>query len=1110
MTKEQLAQRRAKLADRRAALSLEEVQQLEQRRQGTASQQPQPTLPRAARDGTLPLSFAQERLWFLDQLAPGSAAYNIPSALRLQGTLDVAALEHSLNEIVRRHEAPRTIFALHDEHPIQVITPAAPQTLPPVDLSDLPVTEREARARQIIAEDARRPFDLAHGPLWRAVLLRLDEHDHILLVTLHHIISDGWSIGVLIRELTALYRAFKAGQPSPLPELPVQYVDYAIWQRQWLSGDALAQQLAYWQQQFSGELPALDLPSDRPRPPVQTFRGATHTFQVPLALTQQLLALSHEAGATLFMTLLAAFQTLLHRYTGQTDLIIGTPIANRTRLEIEDLIGFFVNTLALRVNLSGKPTFRELLTQVREVTLGAYAHQDVPFDRLVDELHVPRDLSRTPLFQVMFALQNAPMPAIELPDLHLLPLEAEGATAKFDLTLSLIETADGLQGLFEYNTDLFESATIVRMTIHLLTLLNSLVQRPDVRLSDLALLTAAEQHQLLVEWNATRTDEPREQKVHELVEAQATQTPDTVAVVCEDEHITYGALNQWANQVAHHLHTIGVRPEALIGICLERSVEMIVGVLGILKAGGAYIPLDPAYPPERLAFMLNDSGALVLLTQTALVDLFTDVTAQIVTLPLAEGSVNDASLTFPQVTDQNLAYVIYTSGSTGKPKGVLIQHRSLMNLVQWHQRAFDVSAADHATQLAGWSFDASVWEIWPYLTRGATLHLPDEETRLSPEQLRSWLNAEHITIGFVPTPLAEKMLVLPWPSASSFRTMLTGGDQLHERPQRGTPFALINNYGPTESTVVATSTRITADDPAERMPPIGRPIANAQIYLLDAGLNPTPIGVPGEVYIGGEGLARGYLHRPALTAEKFIPDPFSAQAGRRLYRTGDLARYLPEGQIEFLGRIDQQVKLRGFRIELGEIEATLNQHSTIQQSAVIVREEANGDKRLVAYVVTTDNSLPVSELRQFLQERLPYYMLPAAFVRLVALPLTPNGKLDRKALPDPDRSAAEQESYVAPRTPLEQELAAIWIDILHLERVGIHDNFFAVGGHSLLATQIMTRITQRYQVALPLQALFQTPTIAVLAEKIEMIRWAAQDQAGLTSSDQTAREEGEL
>jgi amino acid adenylation domain-containing protein len=1045
-----------------------------------------PLLP-VSREGKLPLSFAQTRLWFLEQLQPGSA-YNIAAAVRLMGSLHVAALEQSLNEIVQRHETLRTTFTTLSGEPVQVIAPVLALSLPLVDLRQLPEAQQELEVERLASEEAQRPFDPSIGPLLRATLLQLGEAEHVLLLTMHHIVSDGWSMGVLIRELAALYQAFSTGNPSPLPELPIQYADFAHWQHQWLQGEVLETQLVYWQQQLAGAPAVLELPTDRPRPAVQTFRGASQSLALSKSLSQKLKTLSQRCGVTLFMTLLAAFQTLLYRYTGQDDICVGSPIANRNRSETEGLIGFFVNTLVLRTHLAGNLSFQELLERVREVALGAYAHQDLPFEQLVEALQPERSLSHQPLFQVMFALQNAPTEALELPGLTLSSLEIDTATAKFDLTLSMEDTPQGLMGSLEYSTDLFDATTISRMLEHLQTLLEGIVANPQQRLADLPLLTEAERQQLLVEWNRTAMDYPKDVCVHQLFEAQVEQTPEAVAVVFADQQLTYSELNRHANQVAHHLVSLGVGPDVLVGICVERSVEMVVGLLGILKAGGAYVPLDPAYPGERLAFMLEDSEVPILLTQQRLIEGLPKHEAKVVCLDAdwiltaADDTENPTS----NVTPDQLAYVIYTSGSTGQPKGVQIEHRGLLNLVFWHQRAFAVSPADRATQLAGPAFDASVWELWPYLTAGARIYIANEETRVSPVQLRDWLIASAITISFLPTPLAESVLSLEWSSNTALRTLLTGGDKLHNYPPLSIPFELVNNYGPTENSVVTTSCLVLPKERTDITPPIGRPIANTQVYLLDAQMQPVPIGVPGELYIGGAGLARGYLNRPELNAEKFIPNPFSNKPGARLYKTGDLARYLPDSNIEFLGRIDQQVKIRGFRIELGEIESVLQQHPGVQEAVVIAREDVPGNKRLVAYVVVNQTAAPaISQLHQFLKQKLPEYMIPSAIVQLEALPLTPNGKVDRRALRATDTpSPARQDAFVAPRDTLELQLAHVWEDVLNVRPIGVTDNFFNLGGHSLLAVRLIALLGQQFGQNLPLATLFQAPTIEQLASTL--------------------------
>ncbi|MBA2448198.1 MAG: amino acid adenylation domain-containing protein [Chloroflexi bacterium] len=1035
-----------------------------------------------------PLSFAQQRLWFLDQLVPGEPFYNLASALCLSGKLEVAALERSFSEITRRHETLRTTFHPIESRPVQVIAPATPLTLPVVDLSRLPETERDVAAVRLAQEEARRPFDLARGPLLRATLLRLGAEEHVLLLTLHHIASDDWSKGVLNRELAALYEAYAVGRPSPLPEPAIQYADFAVWQRERLRGEALEAQLAYWKRQLAG-LPELDLPAARPRPPVQSFRGDRHSLLLPEALSEALKALSRREGATLFMTLLAAFQTLLARYTGQDDVVVGSPIAGRNRVEIEPLIGFFVNTLVLRTDLSGDPTFRELLARVRNVALGAYGHQELPFEQLVEALQPERDLSRNPLFQVTFVLQNTPSRPLQLRSLAVRPMVVDGAMEKFDLTLSMRETEQGLEGSLRYSTDLFDGPTIARMAGHLRILLEGIVADPDRRLSELPLLTEPEHYQMLVQWNATATEYPSDRCIHELFEAQAARTPDAVAVVFEDRQLTYRELDAHANRLAHHLRGRGVGPEVPVGICVERSLEMVIGLLGILKAGGGYLPLDPTYPTERLAFMLDDARAPVVVTHGRLLEALSDRPARVVCLDTDRDRIARESDGNPisGATAANLAYIIYTSGSTGRPKGVEIRHDSVLNLVAWHQRVYGVTPADRATQLAGPAFDASVWEVWPYLTAGASIHLPDEMTRTSPPKLLEWLAARGITLCFLPTPLAEAVLEGPWPTGLALRALLTGGDQLRRRPREGLPFSVVNHYGPTECTVVTTWGPVSADSETGAPPPIGRPIANTRVYVLDRQLQPVPVGVPGELHIGGDGLAQGYLHRPELTAERFVSDPFGGEPGARLYKTGDLARYCPDGSLEFLGRLDDQVKIRGFRVEPGEVEVVLGQHPAVREAVVLAREDQRGDQRLVAYVVAVQDSTPTpTDLRGFLRAKLPEYMVPAAFVPLAALPLTPNGKVDRRALPAPDRSGPELDSgFVPARTPVEATLARMWAEILGLDRVGIHDDFFALGGHSLLATQLVSRVRDAFRVDLPLRRLFETPTIAGLAEGIE-------------------------
>lgn len=971
---------RAELAERKA-----EIISFLRQANVTTNSTSTPLIP-ISRNGNLPLSFAQQRLWFLDQLVPNNAFYNTPAAVRLTGSLNLAALQETFNEIVRRHAALRTTFATVEGQPVQAIAPTLTLSIPVIDLRQLPAAERDNEARRLTTQEAQRPFDLSKGSLLRVTLLRLEEAEYVLLMILHHIVSDGWSMGVLIREIATLYAAIISEKPSPfLPPLAIQYGDFAFWQRKWLQEVGTTQesplqtQLAYWRQQLDG-ISELNLPTDRPKPAVQTYRGATQFLQLPKSLSEALEALSQQEGVTLFMTLLAAFQTLLHRYTQQEDIAVGSPIANRNRSELEGLIGFFVNSLVLRTNVSGNPTFRELLSRVREVALGAYAHQDLPFEKLVEELHPERNLNQNPLFQVVFALQNAPMEALELPGLTLSPLQfVDTGTTRFDLEFHLWErrqnnglgadSSEGIGGFVVYSTDLFDAVTITRMLGHFQTLLEGIVANPEQRIVELPLLSAAERYQLLVEWNNTQVEYPTDQCIHQLFEAQVKRTPDAIAIVFEDRQLTYRELNSRSNQLARYLQKQGVGAEVLVGLCVERSVEMVVGMLGILKARGAYVPLDSSYPAERLSFMLEDAQVSVLLVQeqlfgrlpNAIASSQPDVTLhkpRIICLDKDWEIITQESEANPvsNVTADNLAYVIYTSGTTGRPKGVQIEHRALLNLVFWHQQEFAVSSHDRATQIAGVAFDACGWEIWPYLTAGASIYFPNNEIRQLPEKLKDWLESKAITISFLPTPLAEKILLLDGWNNSTLRLVLTGGDTLHQYPSPSHPFQVVNNYGPTENTVVTTSGIVPTRESVETYgntsvaPTIGRPIANTQAYILDKHLQPLPIGVAGELYIAGDGLARGYLYNPDFTTERFIPNSFSNQPEARLYKTGDLVRYRPDGNIEFLGRLDEQVKIRGYRIELGEIESVLSQHPTVLQTVVTVREDVLDEKRLVAYV----------------------------------------------------------------------------------------------------------------------------------------------------------------
>ena len=1045
------------------------------------------TIKKAARDKPIPLSFAQRRLWFLEQLEAVEAVYNLPLKLHLSGRLDIAAVKQTLAEIVRRHEILRTTFDVIDGEPAQIIAPEGKIDLAIVDFSAHSPDERTDQTSRFTREEARRPFDLSKGPLLRATLIRLSDEEHVVLLTMHHIISDGWSMSVLMKEMVTLYEAFSTRKASSLAELPVQYADYAIWQRSESRAAVLEEQLSYWKQRLAGSS-ILELPLDYTRPRVQTFNGASQSKELSKTLSAALKALSQREDVTLFMTMLTCFKMLLARYTRQQEIVVGTPVAGRNFLEIENLIGFFINMLALRTDVSGDPSFRELLRRVKESAVEAFEHQDVPFERVVEEVQVERNLDRTPLFQVVFQLQNAAREQMKLPGLSLTSSEpANLEVAKFELTWGIAETPSGLYLMIEYNTDLFQAATIDRMASHFVGLLESIVADPDQRLSALPILSANERQRLLVDWNDTAITFPKDQYVHTLFETEAERSPNTLAVVCGDEQLTYAELNLKANQLAHHLRSLGIGPESLVGVLLERSVPMVVTFLGVLKTGGAYLPLDPAYPRERLAFMLNDSEVTVLLTQPELAHDLGETNAHVICLDRDWETISHQECGNPgvEITPENLAYVIYTSGSTGQPKGVQVPHRGLLNLVHWHHEFYQVIASDRATQLAGVGFDASVWELWPYLTAGACLYIIDDETRNTPEQLQQWLIRNAITISFLPTPLAESVLSLEWPDEARLRAILTGGDKLHVSGPEFAPFALFNNYGPTENSVVATAGSVSLRTPTSRLPDIGRPIANVEVYLLDDQMQPVPPGVGGELYIGGESLARGYLKRAELTAERFLPHPFATQPGARLYRTGDLARYLEDGQIDFLGRLDQQVKVRGYRIELGEIEAVLSMHEKVREAVVAVRTEGN-EKRLVAYVAPAGQDVQIDELRRYLRERLPDYMIPSHFIVLETLPLTANGKIDREALLTLQPTASGPDiASGATGTPVEEILAGIWSEVLNLTNVRVDDNFFDVGGHSLLATQLISRVREAFRIELPLRNLFEEPTVTGLAALIE-------------------------
>ncbi|HEX6288042.1 MAG TPA: amino acid adenylation domain-containing protein, partial [Herpetosiphonaceae bacterium] len=1082
-------------------------------------------LRRVPRDGTrLPLSSAQQRLWFLDQVQPSSTLYSIPLVLRLSGSLDHAALERSLNVIVERHEVLRTTFAYDPDAMLEPYQQIRPPGHVPLPLVALPATADEEYIRQAVLRVVRQPFDFQNGPLLRGTIFQRHPTEHILAFVIHHSIFDGWSQSVLLRELTSLYRGFVEGVEVVLPPLPVQYGDYAMWQRQWLAGcpqgiapgDILGRQLGYWQQQLAN-CPPLDLPLDHPRPTAPSDRGDVVAVPLGAALSTRLRHLSQRLGSTLYMTLLAAWQTLLYRYSGQTDIAVGTPIAGRLRPELEGLIGCFVNTLVLRSSLAGNPRFAEVVARVRATALEAYAHQDLPFEVVVEHIQPERDLGRTPLFQVMFTLQNTPRAAIELPDLTLEPLMLGPHTAKFDLSLSLSETPDGLRGAIEYRTDLFEARTIARMAAHYQILLSAITSDPDQPIDRLPLLAEAERQRLLAR---RPRGAPTPVCVHHLIAAQTARTPDALAVQYQDRTLTYRQLDQRANQIAHHLQSLGVRPDVRVGVCLDRAPELIVALLGILKAGGAYVPLDPTYPQERLFFMAQDAGIAVLITDQALRSSLPCYEGPILWLDRDAALIDRQPLALPDtsVAPDHLMYVIYTSGSTGQPKGVLITHRAVVSYLAGVRHRYTVLPNDRVLLFASIGFDASVEELFVTLTTGATVVLRTDEMLASPQAFMEHCRQWQITVLSLPTAfwhvLADASATGTLDVPPSVRMVIIGGEQAardHVRrwqEQLGDRIALVNVYGPTETTVAATAYVVPSALPADRVDiPIGLPLAHARAYILDRQIQLVPPGLPGELYIGGESLARGYLNRPDLTAERFIPDPFSDEhaqdAGARLYKTGDLVRYGRDGMLVFLGRVDSQVKLRGFRIELSEIEVTLRQHPGVHEAVVLLREDHPGEQQLVAYVVeqratehSEDHASPApahaerepggegltSELREFLGSRLPAYMVPSAFVLLDALPRTPTDKIDRRALPAPTAAPIERQPALAtPHDQWELWLSQLWADLLHRPVVGVTENFFALGGHSLLAVRLMAHVQQRIGRALPLAALIQAPTIRQLA-----------------------------
>lgn len=1079
---------------------------------GSNSESAQPHVPitPVSRDGRLPLSFSQMRLWFLEKLGiGGTSGITIPLAVRLQGQLDVDALTHSIHEVVRRHESLRTQFAEERGKPYQVILPTVDIRLPLVDISMTPAAAQEAAARERIVAEMKRPFSLTQPPLLRALLLKLNDSEHILCINMHHIISDGWSVGVLAQEIATIYQAFVQDQPVPLPELPIQYADFAVWQQQLLQGESLQTYLDYWRPHWLTPPSPLALPTESSTNSGQ-FSNGTERLTIPANVLKELHTLGQQTGASLYMVLLASLNALLYRYTQQTDISVGTYIANRNYQELEPLIGFFLNILVFRIDLSDNPTFRDLLAQARDVTLGAYAHQDIPYEKLLREFQPDRNIGQAMPFQVLLMLQNMPIPTLQMPKLTMHPLDLTGvnAFANYDLTFVLTETGDKLQGFIEYNAQKFDAQVMRHLRQNFEHLLAVIGHVPDTAVSALPLLLPQQEAWLLDEVNQTEADYPQ-RPLHILLAEQANHTPYATAIIAEDRQVTYSELDQRANQLAQRLHQLGVRPGNCVGIALNRTSEMIIALLGTLKAGGAYVPLDPNYPEQRLQYMMNDAGIAVLITEQELVPYLPALPAGIISLLVDDPILDQQSTAPPDITVdmQHLAYIIYTSGSTGTPKGVQVPHQALVQYTSAAVNHFRITPSDRVLQFASISFDAAPEEIYPCLLCGATLVLRNEKMLRSAAAFMEACTQYGITLLDLPTAywhtlvaaLEQEALSIP----PALRLVILGGERAW--PERLAVWKqlapahveIVNTYGPTETTIVATLCSLTGENaPASAAEaPIGRPVANTQVYVLDRQMHPVPWGAMGELYIGGDDVARGYHSRPALTAERFVPNPFrqaEARSGKqtsssRLYRTGDLVRYTGDGQLLFVGRADAQVKLRGFRIELDEISTKLRKLEGVETAVVILREDAPGDKRLVAYVVSTGGEAQINGWRQQLRQTLPDYMLPAHYVILDTLPLTPSGKVDQQALPAPDITARPEleRAYEAPQTLAEEMLADLFTEITGVEKVGIYDNFFELGGHSLLATQLVARISEAFEMEFPLRTFFEAPTIAQLAVAVE-------------------------
>lgn len=1041
---------------------------------------------KARKPKTFPLSFAQQRLWFLDKLQPNSAAYNLPTVVRLEGPIEVEFFKRGLDLVVERHESLRTTFEGNDEAPSQRINPPRAVNMQVVDLSAVPEMERKAECDRITSEEIRRPFDLEKDLMVRATLIRLAAEEHILVLVTHHCASDEWSMQILFREWATCYKAMLEGKEAALPELPIQYADFAQWQREWLGSEEYKKQLEYWSSRLE-RAPVLQLPTDRPRPATQTPNGALHGRVIPKGLMERLKAFSRQERCTLFMVLLGAFKVLMHRYTRQEDIIVGCPIAGRNRLETEPLVGFFVNTLTLRTSMAGTPGFRTLLKGLRENTLGAYANQDMPFDKLVEELHPHRSSTHMPFVQVMFSLNNEFVEEQIFPGIHSEEIEVDTQTSKFELTVIAKETAEGLKTVIEYNTDLFDEERISRMLGHYEQLLESILERPDESVARLEMLPRSERKVLLVDWNATGREYPRNATVQEIFEQQAKKNADAIALKYGARTITYGELSERSNQIARYLRDKGVQKNGLVGVYMERSIEMVAAFMGILKAGAAYVPLDLSYPEERLEFMISDTKMAVILTEEALRKDLPRADAQVVSIDAEWTALEQQPKEWLMTgtTADSLAYVIYTSGSTGKPKGVAVPHRGITRLVL-NTDYVSLTAEDRIAQASNASFDAATFEIWGALLNGARAVGIEKEVALSPGDFAETLRSEGITTLFLTTALFNQLAREVPGAFGTLKSVLFGGEAVDPKWVRAVlecnpPKRLLHVYGPTENTTFSTWHEVK-EVGEEGTVPIGRPIANSTLYVLSPEMQPVPVGVPGEVYVGGDGLAAGYWRRPELSAEKFVENPFVNQPGAKLYKTGDLGRFDTEGNLEFIGRVDDQVKLRGFRIELGEIEALLARHPKVGNAVVMLREDVAGDKRLVGYIIPKGTAPSSGELKSYLKGQLPEYMVPSAFVKMEEFPLTPNEKVDRRALPAPEQNRPEMNrTFQAPRDAVEQQLTKIWEKVLGVQPIGVADNFFELGGHSLLAVRVFSQIEKTLGKKLPLATLFRAPTIEEIA-----------------------------